>query len=209
MSPFLKGFDSATVRLGTSSCPLTSWTRAASPLDVPAKTRLPDAKITSGLSVRGSTITSPRTPCALRISPTIAYSGSDINRHVPSKAHDARAKLYWRFALGAGRRSFVRLLAHRDSRDFALDAKPLLMPAPQNARASEQRPDGVSRLRTLIQPIVGPRLIYLERALALPGSILTNDLNELPIAWALRVGDENSIKRRIFPPDTAETNLYH
>src|SRR5205085_9646885 len=78
MRPFLNGFDSAMVRVGISSTPLTSRVGARSPLGVPAKARLPDAKITSGLSVRGSTTTSPRIPCALRISPTIAYSDPGI-----------------------------------------------------------------------------------------------------------------------------------
>ena len=57
--------------------------------------------------------------------------------------------------------------------------------------------------------MVGSRLVDLERALTLSGSVLADDLDELPVARTLRISDENSIERRIFPPDTAEANLYH
>src|SRR6266550_1319344 len=166
MRPFLKGFELEMVSVGISSSPLTSWTTARSPLDVPAKTRLPDAKTTSGLSVRGSMTTSPRIPCALRISPTIAYSGSDILKR----------------ALGAGRRCFVRLLADRNCDDFALDAESLLVTPLEDAGAPKERPDGVGRLGTQVEPVIGSRLVDLKRTLGLTGSVLADDLDELPVA---------------------------
>src|SRR6266566_3000849 len=193
MRPFLNGLELEIVSVGISSTPLTSWTTARSPVDVPAKTRLPDAKTTSGLSVRGSMTTSPRIPCALRISPTIAYSGSAILKR----------------ALRAGRRCFVRLLADRNGHDFALDAESLLMPPLEDAGAPEERPYGVSRLGAQVEPVIGSRFVHLERALALAGSVLADDLDELPVAGTLRVGDENAVERRIFPPNAAKANLYH
>src|ERR1700704_5275671 len=140
MRPFLKGCERLIVRVGICSSPLTSRATASSPSVVPAKTRLPDAKTTSGLSVSGSTTTSPRIPCALRISPTIAYSGSDMCDGT---------------ALGAGR-CFVRLLADRDRHDFALDAESLLMAALEHAGAPKERPYGIRRLGAEVEPVVGP-----------------------------------------------------
>src|SRR5438876_2470998 len=193
MSPFLNGFDSEIVSVGTSSTPLTSRAGAKSPLGVPAKTRLPDAKITSGLSVRGCTMTSPRIPCALRISPTIAYSGPGIGE-LPG--------------LGAGG-GFVRFFADWNSFGFALDAEPLLVAPSENASSPKERPYSIGRLGAEVEPVVGSRFVDLERTLTLPGGVLADDLDELPIARTLRVRDENAIERRIFPPNAAETNLYH
>src|SRR4051812_26366149 len=158
---------------------------AGSPSAVPAKTRLPDAKITSGLSVRGSTITSPRIPCALRISPTRAYSASDI----PPPARLA--------------------LCDRNRAWLALDSLSLLVAALENAGAPKERPYGVGRLRALIEPMVCSRFVDVERALTLPGSVLADDFDELAVARHLRIGDENAIKRRVFPSDATEANLYH
>src|SRR6266516_980918 len=193
MSPFLNGLDSATVSVGTSSTPLTSRAGAKSPLGVPAKTRLPHAKITSGLSVRGSTMTSPRIPCALRISPTIAYSGSDIGE---LSTLDAGA-------------CFFGLFGDRNSVGFALDAEPLLVASFEYSGPSKERPDRIRWLGTEIEPVIGSRLVDLERTLTLPRCVLADDLDELPIARTLRVSNENTVERRIFPPNAAETNLYH
>src|ERR1700681_3583308 len=149
MRPFLNGFVATTVSVGIISSPMTSRTTEGSPLEFPARTRLPDAKITSGLSVSGSTTTSPRIPCALRISPTIAYSGSDM--------------CDWA-VLGAGG-CFVRLLADRDCHDLAPDAESLLVTALEYAGAPEERPYGVRRLGAEVEPVVGPGFIDLKRTL--------------------------------------------
>src|SRR5215210_2473900 len=114
---------------GTSS-PLTSRGVARSPLESPAKTRLPDAKTTSGLLVRGSTTTSPRIPCALRISPTIAYSGPDI----------AGA------GLCPGGRLFFRSFRQRNRCRLELDAESLLVTPLEHAGAPKERPYGVAWL---------------------------------------------------------------
>src|ERR1700741_4162726 len=192
MSPFLNGLDSDTVRVGTSSTPRTSRAAASSPVGVPAKTRLPDAKITSGLSVRGSTTTSPRIPCALRISPTIAYSDAGIFR-----------------TAGALRGRFVRFFADRNRGRFLLDSEALLVTLFEHAGAPKERTDGVRGLGALVEPVIGSRFVDLQRTLTLARSVLTDDLDELPVARALRVGNENTVERGIFPPDTAEANLYH
>src|SRR6267378_2236447 len=194
MSPFLKGCERVIVRVGVSSSPLTSRAIASSPSVVPAKTRLPDAKTTSGLSVRGSTTTSPRIPCALRISPTIAYSGPGISS---------------RCALGAGRGGVVRLFADWNGGSFALDSESLLVAALEDAGSPKERPDGVSGLSADAEPVIRALFVDVERTLALSGSVLPDDLDELPIARALRVGDENAVERRVFPPNAAESNLYH
>jgi hypothetical protein len=57
--------------------------------------------------------------------------------------------------------------------------------------------------------VVGASLVDLKRTLTLAGSILTDDLDEFPIARHLRISDENTIERGIFPPNSAEANLYH
>src|SRR6185436_9978787 len=127
MSPFLKGFDDAIVSLGGSSTPPSMFAGARSPLVVPAKTRLPAAKTTSGLSVRGSTTTSPRIPCALRISPTIAYSDAGIAEESP--------------ALG-GRFGF----ADWNSSALSLHPHTQLVARFGEGGAPTERPDGVGRL---------------------------------------------------------------
>src|SRR6185436_5924083 len=192
MRPFLNGFDDAMVSVGGSSTPPSLVAGARSPLVVPAKTRLPDAKITSGLSVRGSTTTSPRIPCALRTSPTIAYSDAGI------AADSAR--------LG-GR--FVRFFADRNGGRLARAAHAQLMALLEDSGAPKERANGVGRLGAEVEPVVGAGLVDLERTLSFTGSVLADDLDELPVARTLRVSDENTIERGIFPPDAAEANLYH
>src|SRR5438270_1804030 len=153
MNPFLNGLDADTVSVGTSSTPLTSRAGARSPVAVPAKTRLPGAKITSGLSVRASTTTSPRIPCALRISPTIAYSDAGI---VGEPA-----------ALG-GR--FVGSFAERNRFSLALDTESLLVTLPENTGAPKERAHGVGGLSAEVEPMVCSCLVDLQRALSLSGS---------------------------------------
>ena len=138
-------------------------------------------------------MTSPRIPCALRISPTIAYSGPGIGELS---------------GLGAGG-SFFRFFADRNGFGFALDAETLLMPPSENASTPKERPYGVRWLRAEVEPVIGSRFVDLERTLILTGGVLTNDLDELPIARTLRVSDENTIERCIFPPNATESNLYH
>src|ERR1700704_3494919 len=138
MRPFLKGCERLIVRVGICSSPLTSRATASSPSVVPAKTRLPDAKITSGLSVSGSTTTSPRIPCALRISPTIAYSDAGIVRKT-----------------GALSGCFVRFFGHRNRGAFALNPQPLLVTLLEHSGAPKERPHGIGGLRTEVQPVIG------------------------------------------------------
>jgi hypothetical protein len=80
----------------------------------------------------------------------------------------------------------------------------------EDAGAPKERPYGVGRLGAEVEPVVGSGFIDLKRTLVvLTGSVLANDLDELSIARTLRIGNENTIERGIFPPDAAESNLYH
>jgi hypothetical protein len=83
------------------------------------------------------------------------------------------------------------------------------MTALENAGATQQRANGVGRLGTDAEPVVGACLIDVESALGLAGSILSDDLDEFAITRALRIRDDDTVHWRLFPPDTAETNLYH
>jgi len=80
---------------------------------------------------------------------------------------------------------------------------------PEYSSAPKKRTHGVGRLSAQVEPMIGAGLIDLQRTLRFAGSVLADDLDELPVARALRVSDENAIERGIFPPDTAEANLYH
>jgi hypothetical protein len=80
----------------------------------------------------------------------------------------------------------------------------------EDAGAPKERPYGVGGLGAKVEPMVGPCLVDLKRTrVVLTGSVLADDLNEFPVARTLRIGDENTVKRCIFPPNAAETNLYH
>lgn len=100
-------------------------------------------------------------------------------------------------------------LANRDCGALPLHSDALLVASLEDAGTPKERPNGVGRLRALIEPVIGSGLVDLERALTLPGSVLPDDFDELAVAGHLRIGDENAIERRIFPPDSAEANLYH
>src|ERR1700720_2666954 len=80
----------------------------------------------------------------------------------------------------------------------------------EDAGAPKERPYGVGGLGAKVEPVVGPCLVDLKRtSVVLTGSVLADDLNEFPVARTLRIGDEYTVKRCIFPPNAAETNLYH
>jgi len=85
----------------------------------------------------------------------------------------------------------------------------LLVAALENSSAPKERTDGVGGLGAEVEPVVGSRLVNLERTLTLTGSVLSDDLDELSVARALRVDDEDAIERRVFPPNAAESDLYH
>ena len=49
----------------------------------------------------------------------------------------------------------------------------------------------------------------IQRRLTLTGSVLADDLDEPPVARALRVGDDDAIRGISLPPGAAETNANH
>src|SRR5687767_14453163 len=163
----------------TASTASSAPSRARSPPAVPAKTRRPGANTASGASVNGSTTTSPRMPCAFRIRPTIANSGD----------------------------SMLLLFFYRDRGRGALRRASRFVARLQDAGAAKQRANGVGRLRADIEPVVRALGLHGERVLRLPGRILADDLDELAVARALRVGDDDAVHRGFLPPNAAETNL--
>src|SRR5687768_2598413 len=173
---------------------------AASPLASPMKTRRPDANTASGASVSGSIATSPRIPCALRIRPTIANAWA-----VMLGLFVARRR-----GLGLKRRLFLcRALGKRNCGCLQLDAKPLLMTPLQHTGATKQRANRVARLGPDAKPVVGALFVDGETTLSLTGSVLADDLDELAVARALRIGDYDAVHWCLLPPYSAESNSYH
>src|SRR5437660_1541815 len=84
-----------------------------------------------------------------------------------------------------------RFLADRNGRCRHLAADPLLVARAQHAGLAEQRTHRVGGQRAVVEPVVGPIVFEIERRLALAGSVLPDDLDELAVARAARVGDDN------------------
>ena len=83
------------------------------------------------------------------------------------------------------------------------------MTALKNSSAAQKRANSIAWLRANAEPVVGSLFVDGETTLSLTRSVLADDLDELSVARALRVGDDDAIDRGLFPPDTAETNSYH
>src|SRR5688500_10689619 len=150
------------------------------PPTVPTRTRRPDAKSTSGVSVSRSTTTSPRMPCGLRMRPMAISSGS----------------------------AMLLLVALRDRDGCALEllGEPGLVALLQDAGLAEQRADGVARLGAHAHPVVHALIVDDQPTFRLPGSVLADDLDELAIARALRVGDDDAVHRRLLAADATEAD---
>src|SRR5690348_4981198 len=182
IKPPLKG-EAATI---SSSWPFF----ARSPDAVPANTRRPGAKTASGSSVIGSTTRSPRMPCALRTRPTMIRSGGTVAMLRPLRA------LFLLGALGGRNRGRVQLAA--ESR---------FVTALEEAGFAEQRPNGVGRLRAVVEPVVHAIVLEIDRLVTLPRRVLANDLDELAVARALRVGDDDTIHGLLLAARTTKADL--
>jgi len=89
---------------------------------------------------------------------------------------------------------FLCTLWKRNGGLLELDAEPLLVAALEDTGTAEQRSHGVAGLSAHAEPVVRPLLVDVETAFLLAGSILPDDLDELAIARALRVGDDNAVR---------------
>src|SRR5690348_1416606 len=157
-----------------------------SPSAVPAKRRRPAEKTSAGASVSGSTMTSPRIPCALRNRPTIMSSGVVTSR------------------------SLGRLAAgHRHRRCLPPGRNPHLVPRAKDASLPQQRARRIGRLGADVEPVGRACRIDLQSTLGLTRIVMTDSLDEATIARALRVCDDDAIERELLPPDPAESNFHH
>src|ERR1051325_10184007 len=167
---------------------------AASPVEVPARSRRPDTKIASGASVIGSTTRSPRTPCALRTRPTIISSGGVTS-----------IRLLGGF-LGRRRRGGLARLRQRHCGRGQPPRQHSLVTAFEHPRFAQQRANGVGRLRAVVEPIIGAIRSQVERLLTLTRSVLANHLDELAVARAARIGNHDPEQRLLFAARAPETN---
>jgi hypothetical protein len=78
----------------------------------------------------------------------------------------------------------------------------------QETGLAEERAHGVRGLGTDVEPMIDAIGIEIDRSLSRPGLILSDDLDELAIARALRIGDDDAEHRGLFPADATEANLY-
>ena len=73
----------------------------------------------------------------------------------------------------------------------------------EDAGLSKQRTNRVGRLRAVVEPIVDAIGLEVERVLTLTRSILADDFDELAVARAARVGDDDTIRRLLFAAGAA------
>src|SRR6187551_370065 len=111
-------------------------------------------------------------PCALRTRPTMMNAGVVI----------ASASGF--LGPGLGDRNRGRLELRRQAQLVALL---------EDTGLAEQRAHGVGRLRADVQPVVHALGVEVDRRVTGPRLILADDLDELAVARALRVGDDDAV----------------
>src|SRR3982751_4578907 len=144
----------------------------------------------------GSTTSSPRMPCALRTRPTITNSASVLDR----------AGALMRLPLGGAALGGLGAVAqrHRARRERA--AEPLLVTGLEDAGAPKKRAHGVRREGAIVEPVIHAIGQQVDRVLTLSGSVLPDDLDELPVSRATGVGDDDAVHRGALATRAAKTN---
>src|SRR5215207_3664093 len=104
---------------------------------------------------------------------------------------------------------FSAPLWKRNCCGLQLDAKSLLVTTLENSRTAKKRANRITGLRANAKPVVRALFVDVETTLCLTRSVLADDLDELSVARALRVGDDDAVHRGFLPPNAAETNSYH
>src|SRR5262249_18326447 len=102
---------------------------------------------------------------------------------------------------------FLALLGHRHGRRSELTAEALLVPRLEHARLAEQRAHRVGGLRAAVEPVVHAIGLEVQRLLARTRSVLPDDLDELAVARAARVGDDDAVHGLLLATRTTQANL--
>jgi len=97
--------------------------------------------------------------------------------------------------------------SHRNRRGLQLGREARFVALLQEARLAEQRADGVRGLRADVEPVIDPVHVEVQRSVARAGLILADDLDELAVARALRVGNDDTVHGGLFPANAAQANL--
>jgi hypothetical protein len=100
-----------------------------------------------------------------------------------------------------------RLLGERNGAALELGGETRLVTLLQETGLAEQRADGVRGLRADVQPMVDAVGLEVDRLVARAGLILADDLDELAVAGALRVGDDDAVHGGLLTANTAKANL--
>src|SRR5215207_10462990 len=77
----------------------------------------------------------------------------------------------------------------------------------QDSSLAEEGAHGVGRLRADVEPMVHALGVQVERLVTGPRLILADDLDELAVARALGVGDDDAVHGGLFTAHAAETDL--
>src|SRR5690242_12016347 len=77
----------------------------------------------------------------------------------------------------------------------------------QHARLAQQRANRVRGLRADVEPVVDARRVEVERLVPRARLILADDLDELAVARALGVGDDDAIHGGLLTTDSTKANL--
>src|SRR5687768_16789778 len=97
-------------------------------------------------------------------------------------------------------------LGERDGVRLELGGETRLVTGLEHARLAEQRAHGVARQRADVEPVVGPVGLDVQRVLRRTGRVLADDLDELAVARALGIGDDDAVRRSLLAADAAEAN---
>src|SRR5690349_7906486 len=101
----------------------------------------------------------------------------------------------------------LALIGKRHRRGSELATESCFVTALQHTGLAKQRADRVGRLCAAIEPIVDAVVLQIERLLTLTRSILADHFDELAVARAARVGDDDTVRRLLFAPGTTQADF--
>src|SRR5688572_29811472 len=98
------------------------------------------------------------------------------------------------------------LLLHRHGLGSELRRETGLVAGLHDAGLSQERADGVGRLRAAIEPEVRAILVELQCLLTRPRRVLAEDLEELAVARRTAIGDDDAVGRGLLAAVATETD---
>jgi hypothetical protein len=105
-----------------------------------------------------------------------------------------------------GRGLLLRALGKRHGGGVQAAGEHALVARLEDAGLAQERARGVARLCADLEPVERALHVDVQRALTLTGSVLADDLEELAVARAARVGDDEAVEGGLLAAATTETD---